>query len=415
MTATPRNYWPTQLLLGWLNLVLAAPTIYLYMGLPLVMRQHGWSGTEIGLFQLAGVPVMLKFILATPIDRWKLGHTNYRNWGILLFFGHIAALLALATQDIQSANYWSLFTLAMLASLLGTWADVPVNALAIQYLPESERMRAGAVRSAVTGLSAIIGGGLMLVVQTRMGWAWPFWILSGCMLSGVLLMLLFIRIAGNPAQPVASLAPRVGIKHWVSYFTIPKHCAWLPLLLLYFPFLGATWLYIKPLLLDHGFPPENVAWLAGVLGGLVAAGGSMAGGALAKHGGLRRALPICAVLGLVAVSALALAVANNASPSVLIAVVVLIAIAMGANASLVFGLMMYHTRADMNALDYGIQSSLFALMRALIPILMGVILDRLGYVGMLTSIVIALAVVLLFVMRYLRVSPLIRPAANPIR
>jgi len=414
MNAASRNYWPTQLLLGWLNLVLAAPTIYLYMGLPLVMRQHGWSGTEIGLFQLAGVPVMLKFILATPIDRWKIGHANYRNWGVLLFFGHIAALLAVATQEIQSANYWSLFTLAMLASLLATWADVPVNALAIQSLPESERMRAGAVRSAVTGLSAIIGGGLMLVVQSRLGWAWPFWILSLCMLSGVVAMLLFVRIAGQPAQATTPLAPRVGIKEWVSYFRVAKHCAWLPLLLLYFPFLGATWLYIKPLLLDHGFAPENVAWIAGVLGGLVAAGGSMVGGTIAKRAGLRRALPGFAVFGLLAVAAMALAVASHAPPPVLVAITVVIAIAMGANASLVFGLMMYHTRADMNALDYGIQSSLFALMRALVPILMGVILDRLGYIGMLTGIVLSLAVVLLFVMRYLRGSALAGLAAQPV-
>lgn len=35
-----------QLLFGWLNLALAVPSIYLMFGLPLVMRQYGWSGTD---------------------------------------------------------------------------------------------------------------------------------------------------------------------------------------------------------------------------------------------------------------------------------------------------------------------------------------------------------------------------------
>jgi len=45
----PQHWWPQHLLLGWMNLVLIAPVIYLYVGLPLILRQHDWSGTQIGL------------------------------------------------------------------------------------------------------------------------------------------------------------------------------------------------------------------------------------------------------------------------------------------------------------------------------------------------------------------------------
>ena len=70
-----RTWWPQQLLIGWLNLVLTAPLIYLFIGLPLVLRQQGWSGADIGLLQLAGLPAMLKFLLAAPLDRWRLGRS----------------------------------------------------------------------------------------------------------------------------------------------------------------------------------------------------------------------------------------------------------------------------------------------------------------------------------------------------
>ena len=33
--------WRLQLLFGWLNFVLVVPSIYLMLGLPLVMREHG--------------------------------------------------------------------------------------------------------------------------------------------------------------------------------------------------------------------------------------------------------------------------------------------------------------------------------------------------------------------------------------
>jgi hypothetical protein len=42
-TARPRPIWLLQALFGWLHLALTAPSVYLWLGLPLVMRQHGWS------------------------------------------------------------------------------------------------------------------------------------------------------------------------------------------------------------------------------------------------------------------------------------------------------------------------------------------------------------------------------------
>ena len=59
---------PMLIHFGWLHLALTAPSVYLWLGLPLVMRQHGWSGTAIGLFQLAGLPALIKFCLLYTSD-----------------------------------------------------------------------------------------------------------------------------------------------------------------------------------------------------------------------------------------------------------------------------------------------------------------------------------------------------------
>jgi len=64
---------------------------------------------------------------------------------------------------------------------------------------------------------------------------------------------------------------------------------------------------------------------------------------------------------------------------------------------LLFGLMMYHTRPGLSALDYGIQSSLFIIGRTVVPMLAGVLLDLGGYPGMLAGLTVGLALVLLLV------------------
>ena len=43
--AAQRPVWMLQALFGWLHFALTAPSVYLWLGPPLVMRQHGWSGT----------------------------------------------------------------------------------------------------------------------------------------------------------------------------------------------------------------------------------------------------------------------------------------------------------------------------------------------------------------------------------
>lgn len=394
------SHWPLQLLLGWVNFAMTAPLIYLYLGLPLVMRQHGWSGTEIGLFQLAGLPAVLKFVLGAPVDRWARGAPGYRHWSLVLMAGYAASLVGLACMGIEQAGFVPLFALAMLASLLGTWADAPVNALAIRCLPAEERQRAGIIRSAASSLGAVVGGGVMLMLQARAGWAWPFWALSGGLLLAALGLWLIPR--ATLAQADGVQARQVGVGQWLAYFSNAERRRWVVMLMLYFPFIGAAWVYLKPLLLDQGVPPEQVALVAGVLGGVVGAVGSALGGHLARRSGLQRALPACALAGVAALGALAGTVASGAGVPWLVACTLLLALVMGASAGLLFGMMMNHTRAGLTAVDYGLQSSLFVLTRTLVPMLAGILLDRLGYLGMLAGLILCMAGVWAWSRRFVR-------------
>lgn len=375
-----------QALFGWLNLALTAPGVYLWLGLPLVLRQHGWSGTAIGLFQLASLPTVFKFLLAMPLDRRGAGRGGYRRWTVALLLAYAAVLLAMGWRDLLNDGAL-LFALAAAAALAGTWADVPVNALAIRVLPAASRAWAGGIRSMALCLGAIAGGGLMLLAQARWGWQAPFLIMAAALASGAALTLL-LRETADTVEAERADDGAIATRQAIAYLRLPASRRWLPLLALLFPFIGAGWFYLKPLLLDHGLAPERVAWLVGVVGGAVGAVGSIAGARLLKHLGPGLAVPLHAGLGAAALAALALAVGLDAAPTVLVACAMAVATSMGATAALVFGLMMSHARPGLQALDYGIQSSVFALTRIAAPLAAGVLLDIAGAAAMLAALAI---------------------------
>lgn len=375
-----------QALFGWLNLALTAPGVYLWLGLPLVLRQHGWSGTAIGLFQLASLPTVFKFLLAMPLDQRGAGRGGYRRWTVALLLAYAAVLLALGWRDLLNDGAL-LFALAAAAALAGTWADVPVNALAIRVLPAASRAWAGGIRSMALCLGAIAGGGLMLLAQARWGWQAPFLIMAAALALGAALTLL-LRETADTVEAERANGAALATRQALAYLRLPASRRWLPLLALLFPFIGAGWFYLKPLLLDHGLAPERVAWLVGVVGGAVGALGSIAGARLLKHLGPGLAVPLHAGLGAAALAALALAVGLDAAPAVLVACAMAVAASMGATAALVFGLMMSHARPGLQALDYGIQSSVFALTRIAAPLAAGMLLDIAGAGAMLAALAI---------------------------
>lgn len=387
-----------QLLFGWMNLVLAAPSIYLMFGMPLVMRQHGWSGTEIGLFQLAALPAIFKFLFAVPVQRVRLGRGHFVHW-LLLLGALLLALYWLIGRHNLIGDRMMLFALTFAISIAATWADIPLNALAVQWLPRSEQLRAGSIRSAALFLGAVVGGGAMIVVQSRLGWQAPFWLMGGGLLIGALPFLLLRAQAALPEQAASGDAPAPGVMtDWAGFFNQPGARQWTLLLLTSFPFIGAVWLYLKPLMLDMGMPLEHVAFIVGIVGGMTGALFSLLGGRLVPILGTARAIALYLLAALCALALLTLTVWAELGSTWLIASAICVAASMGAVSALMFGLTMFFTRRQRNASDYGLQTTVFTVARLGVPIAAGVLLDRLGYTGML--LVLTLGVLFSFVLAW---------------
>jgi PAT family beta-lactamase induction signal transducer AmpG len=372
------RYTLQQLCFGWINLTLAAPSIYLWVGLPLVLRQNGWSGLEIGIFQLASIPAVLKFLFAIPVEKlFGKGRQRYLIWSWITGIPFCLAMLLLAQYEPQQGKT-ALIVLAFFAAIFATWTDIPVNALAIRIFSSSERFRAGSVRSAATFLGAVLGGGIMLMIYQKLGWKAPFLIMAG----SVLLSLIILFFTAKESKSTVEIhVPSA--EEWIGFFKRPNMAIWLVLLFGFFPPMAAAWVYLKPMLLDYGIAPNFVAMIAGIGGGAV--------GALASawSANIRRDVAHSFVPFVIITNAFVLLILAGVftfgEGSILAACLgcALLAIAMGITSSLVFSLIMEFSRESTAAFDYGVQSSVFTLGRILVMPIAGALIDKLGYSGML--------------------------------
>jgi PAT family beta-lactamase induction signal transducer AmpG len=372
------NYRSLHAVLGWCNLTLAATSIYIYLGIPLMMREHGWSGTQIGLFQVSGLPVVLKFLLAAPMDKFRFRTANYLKWAGLLFVAYLVCLLVFALLA-GTVAFQLLFFSAVAMTLVTTWLDVPVNAFVIRRLPEPERAEAGAIRSSATALASVLGGGLMLLIYARWGWAWPFYMLVAMALMGALMMFWAHQHFPEHNHQENETNKKVTLLGmWKSYFQRPKMLRWNATLMLYFPFIGAAWLYLKPTLLDLGVEVSEIAWLS-ACAGLVASLASLIYAKNIKRLSPYSALFIFSLVNVMALFTMFLITQNGWLDWRLTMTIMLVAIGLGLSSGVLFGLVMQKCRVNFSASDYGVQTSLFSLSRILIPISAGLILDIAGY------------------------------------
>lgn len=384
-----RRYIVPQMVFGLLHFAMTAPMIYLALGLPLLMRQHGWSGLDIGLFQLAGVPAAAKLLLAMPVEygfgSWKktTRHNGYLMWAALIGLGYLGALAMLVVVDLNSTK-WLLFSLLAVCVLCSTWADIPVSALSFRIFPDHERVRAGGVRSAAMFLAAIMGGGVMVVLAQRVGWGAPWVVMVVVLALAFLALHLMLRkvsrdhdVVQHAAQGdlVQSMRPVDALRR---YFRQSCSWRWLVLLFGYFPCVGVVWIYLKPLLLDQGFIAEHVAWIVGVGGGALGALSSITVGQSVAHGRINNWLVASAWGNVVILALLSLATWWRVGPSWLVAVSLALAVSVGVASSLVFSLMMDFARPGLQAMDYGIQASIYNSGRLLMAPVAGWLFDHAG-------------------------------------
>lgn len=388
---------PPLLTLGALYVAQALPIGFYQQALPVLLRDQGYSLRQIGLVQLVALPWVLKWLWAATLDRRpgplaRLGQR--RGWIVPLQLVAAGLCFALAMVDL-SGGLAPLLIALLLLNLACATQDIATDGLAVLLLARRERGPGNSAQAAGYQLGLIVGGGLLLLAFSQVGWA------AMCALMGALMLLPLVPLLllREPTAPTAATESAAHtLRPWAdlrAYLAQPQAGRWLLLLATFL--LGSVWAMamVKPLLIDAGLSVAQVGWLNGVWGIAASVVGSLVGGWLLTR--LRRGEVVVLCLALlfggvglllVAGSGVEADLSAPAGEAAAVGGVGLLTLALLANKAIgglagttLFTLMMDHTRPATPGHDFTVQQSTFNV-ATMSAALAGVLADAIGYTGL---------------------------------
>lgn len=371
---TPRSKW---LLLASLYFSQGLPFGFFTQALPVLLREDGASLSRIGVSGLLFLPWALKWLWAPWVDASR----TRKGWIVPLQLATIVTALALAAVDGSSADKLFWLRLAIvLSALFAATQDVPTDALAVNLLKPQERGLGNAVQVGGYRLGMVLGGGVLMIVLDRLGWALTF-VAMAAFLALTLLPVLRFRESEVLATPTV---PRVAnpLRGIWARLARPGMAALLLWLVAYKFGDAMASAMAKPYLVDEGFSKSEIGFWAGIVGSAGGLLGAVLGGFASDRLGRRRALLLCGVAQTLAVALYAAHAHGIGEAGWLKAAVALEHLLGGMATVALFTLMMDASEEAHAATDYTLQASMVVIATGLASMAGGVLGDALGFGAM---------------------------------
>ncbi|MBL3520474.1 MFS transporter [Arcobacter lanthieri] len=348
------------------------PMIFFVMGLPMILQIKGFDASLIGLFQLAGLPMVFKFLMSPPIDKIVFEKKHYKKWTFYIGIAYIILLLIVSFLSLEE-NIYYVFIAILLTAFISTFMDIPLNALAIKTFKKEERISAGSYKISAYSTASLLGGGVFLLIFNHLGWNLTF-ILMACFIIFSLFALYFIEEDDEIVN-----TEKISLKSIITFFKQKDISIWVFILSFYFVPISALWVFMKPYLISKGIKPDDVAIYVGIYGSFIA----ILGGALSNYIGKKFSKKALLILfmffNILSTSILIFIEFYNLTFYYLIICVTFIALAIALSSAIIFSMIMDYSRKESRAIDYSIQSSIFSFTRIISAIIAGIIVSNFGF------------------------------------
>ena len=277
------------LLLAALYAAQGLPYGFFTQALPVLLRDAGLSLKAISATSLLFLPWALKFLWAPFVDH--VG--TRRQWLLPLQLAGVVGALALSQLDL-GRGYLVVLAAAFLFNALAACQDVAADGLAVRILDVRERGLANGIQVGAYRVGMIFGGGLLLWVFAKTGWATMFACMAG------LLALTVVPVLGLRERPREEAAARPAVAQlalgWVRRLRVPGMLAFVVLICGYKFGDSMVATLVGPFMRDAGLSKETIAVMKGTVGSVASLVGAVAGGWLAFRAGRRSALLACGLL-----------------------------------------------------------------------------------------------------------------------
>ncbi|NQY23238.1 MAG: MFS transporter [Campylobacteraceae bacterium] len=382
-----------NILFSILFIAILTPVIFFVMGIPMILQMKGYDAALIGSFQLIGLPMVFKFIMSAPIDRYVFEKRHYKKW--IFYSGIVYALLLVYISFLSLEDNISLIFVAIfITALISTFIDIPLNALAIKIFTEEERFNASTYKVAAYSIAAMLGSGVFLLFYNHLGWRSTF-ILMSVMLLVSLYILNFIE---EPDEVIKE--EKVSLKKIISFFKQKDISIWIFILGFYFAFISAIWVFMKPYLISKGVKADDIAIYVGIYGSLIGFLGALLISKFANNFSRKTLLLAFIVFNIISASILVYIEQAELTLFSLILSITFIALSISLSSAIIFTMIMDYARKETRAIDYSIQASFFSLTRIISAVIAGLIISTFNFQIMFIFETIGMIIVCIFIYKF---------------
>lgn len=361
-----------NILFSILFTAILTPMIFFVMGLPMILQIKGFDASLIGIFQLAGLPMIFKFLMSPPIDKIVFEKKHYKKWTFYIGILYILLLTIISFLSLEN-NIYPVFIAILITAFISTFMDIPLNALAIKTFTKEQSLSAGSYKISAYSMASLLGGGIFLLVFNHLGWNLTF-ILMALLVLFSLFALYFIEESDEIIY-----VERISSKNIITFFKQKDIGIWIFILSFYFVSISALWVFIKPYLIHKGVKPDDVAIWVGIYGSFIAILGGALSNYIGKKFSKKNLLIIFMFFNIFSTSLLIFIEQYNLTFYYLIISVTFIALAIALSSAIIFSMIMDYSRKESCAIDYSVQSSIFSFTRIISAVIAGIIVSNFGF------------------------------------
>lgn len=361
-----------NILFSILFTAILTPMIFFVMGLPMILQIKGFDASMIGIFQLAGLPMIFKFLMSPPIDKIVFEKKHYKKWTFYIGILYILLLTIISFLSLENSIY-PVFIAILITAFISTFMDIPLNALAIKTFTKEQSLSAGSYKISAYSMASLLGGGIFLLVFNHLGWNLTF-ILMALLVLFSLVALYFIE-----ENDEIIYVEKISSKNIITFFKQKDIGIWIFILSFYFVSISALWVFMKPYLIHKGVKPDDVAIWVGIYGSFIAILGGALSNYIGKKFSKKNLLIIFMFFNIFSTSLLIFIEQYNLTFYYLIISVTFIALAIALSSAIIFSMIMDYSRKESRAIDYSVQSSIFSFTRIISAVIAGIIVSNFGF------------------------------------
>ncbi len=217
---------------------------------------------------------------------------------------------------------------------------------------------------------------LLVSTQTPSIFFWNIsFLIMACLVLFSLLALYFIE----ENNEIIEKKNNISFYTIFSFFKQKNISIWIFILMFYFAFISAVWVFMKPYFISKGINANDVTIYVGIYGSILGFLGGILASFIAKRFNKKTILVLFSLFNIITI--LILLFIENFSISIfsMLICVSFTAIAIALSSAIIFSMIMDYSRSSSKGIDYALQSSLFALTRIISAIIAGIIVSNFGF------------------------------------